>query len=99
MADRNPAPDRRPRDADVNAPRHDHRLGRPSTIRLLWIVFVILLVLAVIPDFFVDHHAEFGIEGTFGFGAWFGLAGCALLVVGSKAIGWFLKRRDTYYGE
>ena len=81
------------------APGHDHWLVRPSTIRLLWVLFVIVLALTVVPDFFIDHHAEFGLEGTFGFGAWFGFVSCVVLVFGSKALGRFLKRRDTYYGE
>lgn len=80
-------------------PDHDHWLVRPSTIRLLWVLFIAILALTVVPDFFIEHHAEFGMEGTFGFGAWFGFASCVVLVFGSKALGRFLKRRDSYYGD
>ena len=75
----------------------DYWLVRPSTIRLLWIVFVIILALTVLADFLVDHHGKFGIDGTIGFYAWFGFLSCVVLVFGAKALGVFLKRKDTYY--
>jgi hypothetical protein len=75
----------------------DHWLVRDSTIRKLWIVFAIVLVILVLLDFVVAHHAHFGIDGTFGFGAWYGFASCVALVVLAKALGFFLKRPDTYY--
>lgn len=99
MADRSKGDGQPPAAHASTAPGHDHWLVRPSTIRLLWVLFVIVLALTVVPDFFIDHHAEFGLEGTFGFGAWFGFVSCVVLVFGSKALGRFLKRRDTYYGE
>ena len=48
-------------------------------------------------DIVVHHHAHFGIDGTFGFYSWYGFIACVVLVVGSKALGAVLKRRDTYY--
>ena len=75
----------------------DYWLVRPSTIRLLWIVFVVVLALTVLADFLVDHHGKFGIDGTIGFYAWFGFLSCVVLVFGAKALGVFLKRKDTYY--
>ncbi len=75
----------------------DHWLVRPKTIRMLWYVFITILVLLVLSDFVVHHHAHFGIDGTFGFYAWYGFVSCVILVVGSKALGAVLKRRDTYY--
>lgn len=80
-----------------NYPGHDHWLVRPRNIRLLWVVFVAILVATVLPDFFIDHHGEFGMDGTFGFGAWFGFVSCVVLVFGSIWLGKILKRRDTYY--
>lgn len=77
----------------------DHWLVRRGTIRWLWIAFVAVLVLTVIPDFFIKHHDEFGVEGTFGFGAWFGFVSCVVLVFGSLWLGRILKRRDTYYDD
>jgi len=75
----------------------DHWLVRPATIRQLWVVFIAILAATVIGDFFVEHHPHFGVDGTFGFGAWYGFAACVVLVVGAKALGFLLKRPDTYY--
>ena len=77
----------------------DHWLARPATIRRLWIVFVAVLALTVIADFFTDHHGVFDIDGTIGFYAWYGFLSCVVLVLGAKALGVFLKRRDDYYGR
>ncbi len=75
-----------------------HWLVRPRTIRLLWTLFVVVLALTVVAGAFVEEGHE-GIAGTFGFGAWFGFAACAVLSLFAKALGVFLKRRDTYYDE
>lgn len=80
-------------------PDHDHWLVRPENIRKLWIVFIAILALTVIGDFFVEHHPHFGLDGTFGFGAWFGFVACVVLVFFSKALGAILKRPDTYYPD
>jgi len=76
----------------------DHWLVRPSTIRMLWIVSTIVLAATVVPDFFIDPYDHFGIDGTFGFYAWYGFATCVAMVVGAKALSLlFLKRSDGYY--
>ena len=72
---------------------------RPRTIRLIWIWSIIILALLVLCDFFVKHYNYFGIDGTFGFAAWYGFLSCVVLVFGSKLIGVILKRPDTYYDE
>ncbi len=77
----------------------DHWLVRSRTIRLLWVLFLAILALTLVPDLFMEHHAEFGMEGSIGFGAWFGFASCVVLVLGSLVLGRILKRRDTYYGD
>ncbi|MCB1488781.1 MAG: hypothetical protein KDJ88_15165 [Bauldia sp.] len=75
----------------------DNWLVRPSTIRLLWVVFIAILALTVVADFFIDHHGTFGIDGTIGFYAWYGFVSCVVLVVGARGLGVLLKRKDTYY--
>jgi hypothetical protein len=45
----------------------------------------------------IAHHPYFGLDGTFGFGAWFGFASCVAMIVFAKALGALLKRPDTYY--
>lgn len=75
----------------------DDWLTRKSTIRRLWIVFAIVLAVTVLMDAVIHHHAYFGLDGTFGFGAWFGFATCVGLIVIAKGLGAVLKRPDTYY--
>jgi hypothetical protein len=75
----------------------DHWLVRADTIKLLWRVFIGVLAALVALDLIVAHHPHFGIDGTFGFGAWFGFASCVGLVLFAKALGSILKRPDTYY--
>jgi hypothetical protein len=48
-------------------------------------------------DLVVEPHPYFGLDGTFGFGAWFGFASCVALIAFAKALGALLKRPDTYY--
>lgn len=76
-----------------------HWLERTATIRALWIVFILLLAGCVAFDFSVEHHPYFKLDGTIGFGAWYGFVSCVALVLGAKAIGWILKRADTYYDD
>lgn len=80
-------------------PDSDHWLVRPDTIRKIWIISITVLVLTVLGDLVVHHHPYFGIDGTFGFGAWFGFIACIILVLGSKALGSILKRPDTHYDQ
>ena len=83
----------------MDAPQPDHWLVRPGTIRLLWIVFGTILAGLVLADLVVHHHPLFGIDGTFGFAAWYGFAACVVLVLFAKALGLLLKRPDTYYDD
>ena len=75
----------------------EHWLARESTIKRLWIVFAIVLVATVLMDLAVEHHPYFALDGTFGFGAWFGFASCVVMILFAKALGAVLKRPDTYY--
>jgi hypothetical protein len=81
----------------MTGPNNDHWLTRPATIRRLWVGFILVLVMLVALDLVVAHHPHFGIDGTFGFGAWFGFLSCVALVAFAKALGAILKRPDTYY--
>jgi hypothetical protein len=81
------------------APNQDHWLARPGTIRLLWVVFGVILTALVLADLVVQHHPLFGLDGTFGFGAWYGFAACIALVLFAKMLGAVLKRPDTYYDD
>ena len=74
-----------------------HWLVRPRTVRGLWIGFALILAGLVLGDFLVHGHPGFGIDGTFGFYAWYGLGTCVAMVLVAKALGLGLKRPDTYY--
>ena len=78
-------------------PDQDHWLIRTSTIRFIWIVSLLVLACLVGLDLVVKHHPHFGIDGTFGFGAWFGFGACVVLVLVAKLLGVLFKRPDTYY--
>jgi hypothetical protein len=76
----------------------DHWLVRRTTIRRLWMAFIITLVCVVAVDPLRDE-SHFTIEALFGFGAWFGFLSCVGLVVFAKALGALTKRPDTYYDD
>jgi len=75
----------------------EHWLTRKSTIRRLWIGSAVALAATVLMDLAIEHHPYFGLDGTFGFGAWFGFASCVAMIAFAKALGAILKRPDTYY--
>ena len=83
----------------MTAPDQDHWLARPGTIRLLWVVFGVILTALVLADLVVRHHSLFGLDATFGFGAWYGFAACIVLVLFAKTLGAIFKRPDTYYDD
>lgn len=51
----------------------------------------------VVADFAVHGQPHFGVDGVFGFYAWYGLLTCVAMVLFAKALGVILKRDDTYY--
>lgn len=59
--------------------------------RLVLVVLLAALALLVVADFFVEHHASFGIDGWPGFAAGFALLSAAIAVV--VAYGWGLLMR------
>jgi hypothetical protein len=83
----------------MTSPDDDYWLARPDTIRRLWMAFVAVLAALVLADLFVDQHPVFGLDGTFGFAAWYGFASCVALVLLAKGLGALLKRPDTYYDD
>ncbi len=77
----------------------EHWLEKPSTVRMLWIIqIVVLAVLVLIDVTLVEHHPHFEADESVAFYAWYGFVTCVVMVVGSKyGVALFLKRRDTYY--
>lgn len=76
-----------------------HWLDQPRNVKLLWRGFLVVLAITVLAEFFVPLHPHFEIESVFGFNAWFGFLGCAVMIIVAKALAVLLKRYDTYYGK
>lgn len=74
-----------------------HWLLRPANIKLLWRAFIAVLALTVAAEFLIEHEGHFGIDATLGFNAWYGFVACVALILFSKLLGVFLKRKDDYY--
>ncbi len=75
----------------------DHWLARPTTIKLLWRVFAIVLALTVLAQAVISVKGYFGVDGWFGFGAAFGFLSCLAMVLVAKGLGFVLKRGEDYY--
>jgi len=87
------------RNRTMNPAKDDAWLARPSTIRLLWWVFALVLAVSVVLQFVFKVKGYFGIDGWLGFGAAFGFLCCLAMVLFAKVLGWFLKRNEDYYQE
>lgn len=79
--------------------RDDAWLARPSTIRLLWWVFGVVLALSVGAQLIIKVKGYFGVDDWLGFGAVYGFAACLAMVLVAKVLGWVLKRPADYYRE
>ena len=77
--------------------QQDHWLARPTTIKLLWKVFIAVLVALVLAQAFIYVKGYFGVDGWFGFGAAFGFLSCLAMVLFAKVLGYGLKRPEDYY--
>jgi hypothetical protein len=80
-------------------PSEDHWLARPRTIRLLWRVFIAILLVAVAIQLLSGSDGHFGIDGWIGFGAVYGFLSCLIMVLVAKGLGGFLKRDERYYDD
>lgn len=79
--------------------KEDAWLARPSTIRLLWVVFIIVLAASVAAQWLFKVKGYFGADGWFAFGAIFGFLSCLAMVLFAKGLGYLLKRDKDYYQE
>lgn len=60
-------------------------------------VFVAILVLLVVLDFFVHKHPPFLWEAIPSFNAVYGFISCVVIIVVSNFLGRWLKKREDYY--
>ena len=72
-------------------------LDEPRNVKLLWRVFLTVLVLCVLAEIVVTLHPSFDLESLFGFHAWFGFLACVAMIGAAKGLSLLLKRPDTYY--
>ena len=79
------------------AKQTDYWLARPSTIKLLWRIFIVVLVVLVLAQALIYVKGYFGVDGWFGFGAVFGFLSCLAMVLVAKGLGYALKRPEDYY--
>lgn len=77
----------------------DHWLVRPGTIRLLWRIFIAVLLATVAAQFLSGSDGHFGIDGWIGFGAVYGFLSCLAMVLVAKGLGVFVKRDEGYYDD
>ena len=87
------------RDDRAAGPKDDAWLARPSTIRLLWRVFALVLIFSVAVQAVFPVKGYFGVDGWFGFGAVYGFLSCLAMVLVAKGLGFLLKRNKDYYRE
>jgi len=90
-------PKRRAQAAAKSAPRAQHPLERPETIRKLWRAGLALLALTLAAEFLYEGHPHFGVDGLFGFNAAYGFLACVAMGLFAKLLGVFLKRDEDYY--
>ena len=81
----------------MSKPEQDAWLVRPSSIRLLWRFFWLVLGLTVAAQFLVPIKGSFGVDGWFAFGAIYGFLCCLVMVLVAKALGYLVKRDEQYY--
>ena len=79
-----------------------HWLYRRQNRAKLWGILIFVLVLTILPEFFIHQHHNFEdqgihIDGSWGFYAWYAFISCVVMVVLAKFIGIFLKRKEDYY--
>jgi hypothetical protein len=76
-----------------------HWLAQPKTIRRLWVGLGLVLALTLIGEPLVETHPHFAVDSLPGFNAIYGFLTCAAMIVLAKAIGFVLKRPETYYSD
>ncbi len=60
---------------------------------------IVILIVLVLLDLVVKHYQVFGIDGTFGFAAWFGALACFGLILLALAVGSLLRAPESTYDD
>jgi hypothetical protein len=75
--------------------------GDPKKMKLYRRLFFIALIASVIIDLFIErHHPHFVFDYIPGIHALWGILSGAVLIVGAKIVyGYFIYRKENYYGD
>lgn len=67
---------------------------------VLWLVLSVALLFSLAAEMFVpEHEVIYGVEGKKFFFAGYGFISCFAIIIFSKIVGVFLKRKENYYRE
>ena len=83
----------------MNDSQNQNWLVRPTTIKLLWRVFIAILALTVLAQLVIKVKGYFNVDDWFGFAAAFGFLSCVAMVLLAKVLGFVLKRDENYYND
>ena len=76
-----------------------HWLDQPRIVGRLKRGAIAVLALTVLVEPLVHMHPQFQADSWFGFSAAYGFLACLLMIALAKALGWLLKRPDTFYAK
>jgi len=79
--------------------KENSNLINPTFIRLLIYFLIFICIILFIFDFFYSRYYHFEIEKINGFFAIYGFLAFSVIIFGSKALRFFLKRPENYYGS
>ena len=83
----------------MNDSQNQNWLVRPTTIKLLWRVFIAILALTVMAQLVIKVKGYVWVDDWFGFAAASGFLSCVALVLLAKVLGFVLKRDENYYND
>ena len=77
----------------------ENNTDKKKSAKKAWIFFIIILVASLLLETIMTPHPYFEFDGFTSFYAIFGFVSCVLIVLVSKFLGIFLKRKENYYEE
>lgn len=73
--------------------------GHKTVAVMVWKIFVVLLAFTLLCEFFIAPSNHFALQEKYFFHAWYGFSSCIMIVLFSRVVGYFLKRKVLYYKE
>ncbi len=72
-------------------------MGEEKNIKKMIRISILVLILLVVVDLFLHHDHGFEWTRWAGFSAVYGYLSCVVIIVVSKFLGKFLKKKEDYY--